>query len=99
MRNHQQLLRLMVFRSSKHIYAQIVNIQGKVIVAANSNQKDILQENAKSYNIAGAEIVGNKLGEMAKQLGVKKVVFDRSGYKFHGRVKALAESVKKNLEI
>lgn len=99
-KNHQNLPRLMVFRSEKHIYGQIVNNRGEVLVSAGSHQKDInFEGKSRTYNVEGASIVGHKLGEIAKKSGIKKVVFDRSGYKFHGRVKSFTDSVRKNVEI
>jgi large subunit ribosomal protein L18 len=100
MKNYQCLPRLMIFRSARHIYGQIVNIKGEILTSLGSHQKSIRWEgNSKSYNVEGASIVGQKLGEMAKELGIQKVVFDRSGYKFHGRVKSFADSVRKSVEI
>ena len=100
LRNYQCLPRLIIFRSQKHIYGQIVNIKGVVLASFGSHQKEaILEGKSKSYNVLGASIVGRKLGEIAKAIGIEKVIFDRNGYKFHGRVKAFADSVKENLGI
>ncbi|MFL5328134.1 MAG: 50S ribosomal protein L18 [Gemmataceae bacterium] len=84
--------RLTVFRSSKHIYAQLVDDDaGKTLAAASSAGKD----GGYGGNIKAATAVGTKVAEAAKAAGVTKVAFDRGHYKFHGRVKALAEAVRK----
>jgi large subunit ribosomal protein L18 len=85
--------RLAVFRSVKHIYAQVIDdTVGHTLAAASSNEK---KESIKSGgNVAGAKAVGKLLAERAKDKGVKLVVFDRGGYLYHGRVKALAEAAR-----
>ena len=84
--------RLTVYRSSQHFYAQIFDSLGsKVIVSASTVEKDM---NLKSNNIDAAMQVGKKVAERALENGVKKVVFDRSGYRYHGRIKALADSAR-----
>ena len=84
--------RLTVYRSSKHFYAQIFdNLGTKVIVSASTTEKDL---KIKSNNTEAAAEVGKKIAERALENGIKKVVFDRSGYKYHGRIKALAESAR-----
>jgi large subunit ribosomal protein L18 len=84
--------RLAVFRSLKHIYAQVIDdVKGHTVVAASS-----AEENGKNGgNVAGAESIGKLVAERAKDKGVKAVVFDRGGYLYHGRVKALAEAARK----
>ena len=83
--------RLAVFRSVKHIYAQVIDdLQGKTLVAASSNEKSA----ANGGNVAGAKAVGKTVAERAKDKGIKSVVFDRGGYLYHGRVKALAEAAR-----
>ena len=84
--------RLSVYRSSKHFYAQIFdNLGSKVIVSASTAEKDL---KIPSNNVEGAKAVGKKVAERALESGIKKVVFDRSGYKYHGRIKALADSAR-----
>jgi len=92
-----QRLRLSVFRSSKHIYVQLVDdIAGKVSAAASTLSKEIKNDGKNGGSkVEQGKKVGLVLAEKAKKLGIKKVVFDRSGYKFHGRVKALAEGARK----
>ena len=87
------LHRLTVFRSSKHIYAQVMlNDGSEVLTAASSNESDLKIKN--NGNIEAASKVGKLIAERALQKGIKKVAFDRAGYKFHGRVKALAEAAR-----
>jgi large subunit ribosomal protein L18 len=87
--------RLSVFRSSKHIYAQLIDDdKGQTLVAASSLEKT-LREGAKTgANIAAAKAVGKLIAERAKEKGIKDVVFDRGGYLYHGRVKALADAAR-----
>ena len=88
--------RLTVFRSHKHIYAQIVNdIEGVTLASASSRAKGV-RESLKSYggNKDAAAAIGKKLAEVAKSKGVTKVCFDRGHYRYHGRVKALADAAR-----
>ncbi|MDA8884701.1 50S ribosomal protein L18 [Gammaproteobacteria bacterium] len=88
----QEFPRLSVFRSSKHFYAQLFDSLGtKVIASASTIEKE---DKAKNNNIESAKNLGKKIAERALENGVKKVVFDRSGYKYHGRIKALADSAR-----
>jgi large subunit ribosomal protein L18 len=88
--------RLSVFRSSLHIYAQIIDdLNGVTLVSCSSTAKDIKAAAAYGGNVKAATAVGVKLAEVAKAKGVTAVAFDRGHYKFHGRVKALAEAVRK----
>jgi len=91
---NQEVPRLSVYRSSKHFYAQIFDSLGsKVIVSASTIEKDL---KISSNNLDGASEVGKVVAERAMKNGIKKVVFDRSGYKYHGRIKALADSARKS---
>jgi len=87
--------RLSVFRSNKHIYVQLIDdIDAKTIVSASSSDKDIVDQKVKNRTeIAG--LVGKKIAEKAKDHKIASVVFDRGGYLYHGRVKALAEAARK----
>lgn len=88
----QERPRLTVFRSLNHIYAQVIDDQqGHTIAAAGSNEKDL---NAKRGNVEGAKLIGKTLAGRAKEKGITKVVFDRGGYQYHGRVKALADAAR-----
>lgn len=87
--------RLCVFRSLRHIRAQVVDdITGRTLVAASSLDKDVRKEIKGGGNIAAAKVVGKVLAGRAKAAGLEKVVFDRGGYKYHGRVQALAEAAR-----
>jgi large subunit ribosomal protein L18 len=88
----QERPRLAVFRSLNHIYAQVIDDdQGHTLVAAASTEKDL---QGKGGNVAGAKLIGKTVAERAKEKGITKVVFDRSGYQYHGRVKALADAAR-----
>lgn len=88
--------RLSVYRSLKHIYCQIIDdIEGRTLVAASTQSPDLRSEIKYGGNVAAAEIVGKKIAEEAKNKGITKVVFDKGGYKYHGRIKALAEAARK----
>lgn len=85
--------RLSVHRTSQHIYAQILSPEGdKVLASASTVEKDLRTD--ATGNIAAAEKVGKLIAERAKAAGVEAVAFDRSGFKYHGRVKALADSAR-----
>ena len=89
---NQESPRLTVYRSSQHFYAQIFDsIGSKVIVSASTTEKDL---KINSNNLEAVVKVGQKVAERALENGIKKVVFDRSGYKYHGRIKALADSAR-----
>ena len=88
--------RLSVYRSLKHIYCQIINdIEGRTLVAASTQSPDLRSQIKYGGNVVAAEIVGKKIAEEAKNKGITKVVFDKGGYKYHGRIKALAEAARK----
>jgi large subunit ribosomal protein L18 len=87
--------RLSVFRSGKHIYAQIIDdAQGVTLAAASTAEKDVRGKVKTGADISAAGEVGKLVAERANKAGIKDVVFDRGGYKFHGRVKALAEAAR-----
>ena len=84
--------RLAVFRSVAHIYAQVINDEdGKTLVAASSVDKE---NKANGGNVAAAKAIGKRVAERAKEKGITRVVFDRGGYQYHGRVKALADAAR-----
>ena len=88
-------LRLSVFRSSKHIYAQVIDDRkGETVASASSLEKDMRGNLKTGANIDAAKAVGKLLAERASAKGVKDVVFDRGGYIYHGRVKALADAAR-----
>ena len=87
--------RLTVFRSSKHIYAQLIDdTKGETLAAASSLEKTLRGDGKKGADIAAAKVVGKLIAERAKEKGIKDVVFDRGGYLYHGRIKALADAAR-----
>jgi len=87
--------RLSVFRSSKHIYAQVIDdAKGQTLASASSLEKDMRDSLKTGANVEAAKEVGRLVAERAGEAGVKAVVFDRSGYLYHGRVKALADAAR-----
>ena len=91
----QRRPRLTVFRSSKHIYAQVIDdLSGHTLVAASSLDENLKKDAKSGANKGAAAAVGKLLAERAKAAGVTAVVFDRGGYLFHGRVKALADAAR-----
>jgi large subunit ribosomal protein L18 len=94
----QSVARLTVFRSNLHIYASVISDDGlRVLASASTAEKDVrtqLGAEGKGGNAAAAAIVGKRIAEKAKAAGIEKVAFDRSGFAYHGRVKALAEAAR-----
>jgi large subunit ribosomal protein L18 len=87
--------RLAVFRSLNHIYAQVVDDEtGRTLVAADSRSKEFRTGQPRGGNVAAAKAVGTLLAQRAKAAGLARVVFDRGGFKYHGRVKALADAAR-----
>ena len=87
--------RLSVFRSSKHIYAQLIDdLSGVTLAAASSLAPDVRGSLKYGGNIKAAQVVGKKLAEAAKEKGIAKAAFDRGHYRYHGRVKALADAAR-----
>jgi large subunit ribosomal protein L18 len=94
----QRVARLTVHRSNLHIYASIVSDDGsQVLASASTAEKEVREQlgvAGKGGNVAAASIIGKRIAERAKAAGVEKVAFDRSGFAYHGRVKALAEAAR-----
>ncbi|MCB1857085.1 MAG: 50S ribosomal protein L18 [Gammaproteobacteria bacterium] len=90
--------RLAIFRTPRHMYAQIIAAGGsEIVVSASTLDKSVKAElQGASGNIAAAAAVGKAIAERAKALGVERVAFDRAGFKYHGRVKALADAAREN---
>ena len=85
--------RLSVFRSNRHIYAQLIDdLTGRTVAAASTNEKAV--EKAPGVKCTAAASVGTRLAQRAVEAGVKRVVFDRGGYRYHGRVRALADAAR-----
>jgi large subunit ribosomal protein L18 len=89
-------MRLSVHRTPQHIYAQIFDSNSKVLAAASTLQKDVREGLKNTGNATAAAAVGKAIAEKAKIAGIKQVAFDRSGFKYHGRIKALAEAARAN---
>jgi len=88
-------LRLTVYRTNSHIYAQITASGGeKVLAAASTAEKEVRAQLKNGGNRKAAEVVGARIAEKARQAGIETVAFDRAGYRYHGRVKALAEAAR-----
>ena len=98
----QRVARLTVFRSNLHIYASVISDDGaKVLASASTAEADIRKELAgdskvagKGGNVAAAAVVGKRIAEKAKAAGIEKVAFDRAGFAYHGRIKALADAAR-----
>ena len=87
--------RLAVFRSAKHIYAQVIDdLKGETLASASSLEKPMREAGNTGANIDAAKAVGKLIAERAKEKGIKNAVFDRGGYLYHGRVKALADAAR-----
>jgi large subunit ribosomal protein L18 len=92
-----QSRRLCVHRTPQHIYAQIIDVDGSHVLAAASTLEAEVRAGIKSGgNVAAAALIGKRIAEKAKAAGVTKVAFDRSGFKYHGRIKALADAAREN---
>jgi len=88
-------VRLTVQRSNSHIYAQVIDATGgKVLASASSIEADVRKDLKNGGNVKAAAQVGKRIAEKAKRAGVEAVAFDRAGYRYHGRVKALAEAAR-----
>ena len=94
----QNLPRLTVFKSSQHIYAQIIDSSGSKVLAATSTLDKSIK--SKGRSVQSAKEVGEMIADLSIKNGIKKVIFDRSGYRYHGRIKMIAEAAReKGLEI
>jgi large subunit ribosomal protein L18 len=88
-------VRLTVHRSNSHIYAQVIDRDGaKVLAAASTREPEVRQALKYGGNVKAATEVGKRIAEKAKKLGIEAVAFDRGGYKYHGRIKALADAAR-----
>ena len=92
-----KVVRLAVHRSNCHIYAQLIDgAGGKVLTSASTLESDLRKELPNGGTVGAAAAVGKRVAEKAKSLGIESVAFDRSGFKYHGRVKALAEAAREH---
>jgi large subunit ribosomal protein L18 len=93
----QRATRLVVNRSNSHIYAQIIAPTGdRVLASASTVEADVRKDVKNGGNKAAAAVVGKRIAEQAKALGIEAVAFDRSGFRYHGRVQALADAAREN---
>lgn len=91
------MVRLTIHRTNQHIYAQVIDAAGgRVIASASTLEAELRNEVKNGGNAAAAALVGKRVAEKAKAAGVEQVAFDRSGFKYHGRVKALADAAREN---
>lgn len=89
--------RLSVHRTPRHIYAQIISADGnKVVASASTVQKDVASDLKYTGNVDAASAVGKAIADKSKSAGITSVAFDRSGFKYHGRIKALADAAREN---
>ncbi len=87
--------RLTIFRTPRHVYAQIISgADGKVVATASTVSKEVQKDLKYTGNVEAAAVIGKAIAEKAKAAGVETVAFDRSGFKYHGRVKALADAAR-----
>lgn len=92
-----KVMRLAVHRSNCHIYAQVIDGSGgKVLISASTLEPEVRKELPNGGTIVAAAVVGKRIAEKAKNLGIETVAFDRSGFKYHGRVRALAEAAREH---
>jgi len=91
-----KVMRLSIHRTPRHIYAQVFDAESHVVAVASTVQKDVCEGLKATGNIEAAKAVGKAIAERAKAKGVTQVAFDRSGFKYHGRVKALADAAREH---
>ena len=92
-RGTQSRPRLSVFRSTRHVYAQVIDdVNGQTIASASTMEKDV--RGGSTANVGAAKAVGQRIGERAKAAGITSVVFDRGGFRYHGRVAAVADGAR-----
>ncbi len=93
----QKAVRLAIHRTNLHIYAQVISADGgKVLASASTLEAEVRKSVGNGGNAAAAAVVGKRIAEKAKSAGVTTVAFDRSGYKYHGRIKALADAAREH---
>jgi large subunit ribosomal protein L18 len=93
----KKTVRLAIHRTNLHIYAQVISACGsKILASASSVEPDVRKDLANGGNAAAAAVVGKRIAEKAKSAGITEVAFDRSGNRYHGRVKALAEAAREH---
>ncbi|QJC34150.1 50S ribosomal protein L18 [Enterobacteriaceae endosymbiont of Donacia cinerea] len=90
-----KIIRLSIHRTSRHIYAQIISINNKILVTASTLEKKIKKKLTYTGNIKAAIFIGNKIANRSIKKGILNISFDRSGFKYHGRIQALADAARK----
>ena len=91
----QRTHRLCIFRSPRHVYAQIIEPSaGKTVVSASTTEREVRDQVGYGGNVKAAAVVGKRLAEKAHDAGINQAAFDRSGFKYHGRIKALADAAR-----
>ena len=92
-----KIVRLTVHRTNSHIYAQVIdNTNGKVLTSASTIEPEIRKELLSGSSVGAATAIGKRIAEKAKKIGISKVGFDRSGFKYHGRIRALADAAREH---
>ncbi|MEE8327645.1 MAG: 50S ribosomal protein L18 [Nitrosomonadaceae bacterium] len=92
-----KIVRLTVHRTNSHIYAQVIdNTNGKVLTSASTIEPEIRKELPRGSSVGAATAIGKRIAEKAKKIGISKVGFDRSGFKYHGRIRALADAAREH---
>jgi large subunit ribosomal protein L18 len=92
-----KIVRLTVHRTNSHIYAQVIdNANGKVLTSASTIEPEIRKELPSGSSVGAAAAIGKRIAEKAKKIGISKVGFDRSGFKYHGRIRALADAAREH---
>jgi large subunit ribosomal protein L18 len=92
-----KIVRLTVHRTNSHIYAQVIdNTNGKVLTSASTIEPEIRKELPNGSSVGAATAIGKRIAEKAKKIGISKVGFDRSGFKYHGRIRALADAAREH---
>ncbi len=93
----QEVIRLSIYRTSQHTYAQIIDdVKGQTMVSASTLEADVREQVRHGGNIEAARLIGKRIAEKALAAGIQRVAFDRAGFKYHGRVQALADSAREN---
>ena len=87
-------VRLLVHRTNTHMYAQVIGSDAKVVASASTLEPDVRKQISSGGNVSAAAVIGKRIAEKAREKGVEAVSFDRSGFKYHGRVKALADAAR-----
>ena len=98
--NERKLPRLCIYRSGVNMYGQLIDsITGHVIIQESTLGQEFKKSGFKGYNIEGAAFIGKLLGKKTKEKGIAEVIFDRSGYKYHGRIKAFADGIREFVKL